>query len=182
MNGIFKDLEDEAKFSKFISDSYSSAADEFIEGVTCSHTLDEERVNYAYNEYKQNISKFAVLLHSSNPDQYKRAGALLHSLISSRLVSDLSFFPCKEDIEGGLTRIHYGDGKYAITQIDFYEAYHSELLAFDVAYRCCASYEEDPVVPSWDYIQNVCFYLSRNSGRGLDTFFMLFKSLMFRPN
>lgn len=181
MTGIFDLLEHEASFVDYVTNAYNRAADDFIVNVECSQDIDVGRAKLAYTGYKQNIGKFALLLRSENPDQYKRAGALLHALSSTRMASNLCFTPDREQIEGGLTRLPYGDGKYAMSQIDFYEAYHNELLAFDTAYRCCAAYEANPVVPSWDYVQNMCFYLSQNGARSLDTYFMLFKSLMFRP-
>lgn len=181
MAGIFDLLESESSFIDYVTSAYNRAADGFIANVECGQTIDPGRAKLAFTGYQQNIAKFAVLLHSENPDQYKRAGALLHALITTRMASDLYFSPSKEEIDGGLTRLPYGDGKYAMSQIDFYEAYHNELLAFDTAYRCCAAYEGEPVIPSWDYVQNMCFYLSQNGARSLDTYFMLFKSLMFRP-
>lgn len=148
--------------------------------MECSQDIDSGRLSFAHNEYVRNIGKFRVMLKSSDPDHFKGSGALLHALVSSSIASGLSINLSEEQIESGTSRLHVEDGKHAILQYNYYCSYHNELLAFETAYRCCASYEASPVVPNWDYVQNVCFYLSLNGGRSLETYFMLFKSLMFR--
>jgi hypothetical protein len=174
------DLDDEAFFIKVVKDRFARAASDLIPLVECAHELDDSALQFAHNQYVQNIADFTVNLDSENPDHYKRSGALLHALYKSDLVADISFDPDKDEIEGGFTRIHYHDGVHTISMMDFYLEYHREVVAFDLAYDACASYEDDPTAYDFDFLYNMCRYLKANSALCLDTFFMLMKSLMHR--
>jgi hypothetical protein len=175
---ILLDLSDERFFVRTVTERFDRAATELVPLVQCSHELDTEGLLFAHNQYAQNISDFAVNLDSENPDHYKRSGALLHALYRSNLVSGICFEPDKDEIEGGFTRIHYQDGVHTISMMDFYEEYHGEIIAFDLAYDACASYEIEPPNYDFDYLYNMCRYLKANNSLCLDTFFMVMKSLM----
>lgn len=177
---ILLDLSDEGFFVTTVSARFDKAAADLMPLVQCSHTLDDEGLRFAHSQYVQNISDFAINLDSENPDHYKRSGALLHALYRSNLVTDLCFDPDRDEIEGGFTRIHYRDGIHTISMMDFYKEYHGEIVAFDLAYDACASYEAEPTAYDFDYLYNMCRYLKANTSLCLDTFFMMMKSLMQR--
>lgn len=178
MNGLFQKFEDKEFFCTFIRDRYLGGPAEIKSVMGHKHTLDESRLEYAYGEYVQNVAKFAVLLHSENPDHYKRAGALLHALYQSKIVTELGLESTSEELEAGFTRVHVGDAEHILPFVAFYEEFHNQMLAFDVAYRCCASYEDAPREYDFDYLHNVCRYLKANNNLSVDSLFMMFKSLM----
>lgn len=178
MNGLFKDLEDKDFFCQFIRGRYAEAPKEISAVMAANHVLDDSRVEYSHGEYIQNVSKFAVLLHSENPDNYKRAGALLHALYQSEIVSALHLESSADELEAGYTRVNVGDAEHMLSFVKFYEEYHNQMLAFNLAYKCCSSYEETPRPYDFDYLHNACRYLKANNNLSVDSLFMLFKSLM----
>lgn len=177
---IFLDLNDKDFFIGAVKGRFNAAAENLMPLVEVAHEIDDARVEFAYGEYRQNIEQFSVLLQSEDPDHYKRAGALMHALSRSGVVTDICYDPDKDEIEGGLTRLQYHDGQYTITMMEFYNEYHNEMVAFDFAYDCCASYEEVPTGYNFEYLRNVCRYLSDSGSVSLDSCFMLFRSLMQR--
>ena len=178
MNGLFKKLEDEAAFVEFVETHYRAVPGEISKIMWCKPQIDKDRLRYAHREYTQNIGKFALYLHSSNPDQYKRAGALLHALYKAAIIRDLGLESNSEDLEGGLSRVTDGDAQHMLPFLKFWEAYHNQALAFDIAYGCCASYETAPRPYSFEYLHNMCRFLKESPDLSIDTCFMIFKSLM----
>lgn len=178
MNGLFRDLEDKQFFVDFVRARYLTGPSEINAVMNHKHVLDDGRLDYAYAEYMQNVSQFAVLLHSENPDHYKRAGALLHALYQSKIVTDLGLESSAEELEAGFTRVNVGDAQHVLKFVAFYEEFHNQMLAFNVAYQCCAAYEKEPRDYGFDYLHNVCRYLKANNNLSVDSLFLLFKSLM----
>lgn len=146
--------------------------------MECDLEIDTERVIYAFREYSQSIERYSLLLDSSNPDHYKRAGALLHALYSSKVITAITPVYDRQEIANGVAMIHLHEEGKAFEALDFYETYYNFLHAFDIAYRACAAYEKVPVEYDFDYLHNVCFFMYKNSAISVDTFFMIFKSLM----
>jgi len=175
---LFQTLNDRNEFCKLVSRHFSEAPHEIGAIMACKHTLSEARIGYAHDEYIQNLRKFEVLLHSANPDHYKRAGALLHALSGSGIVTAIDLESSSEDLETGFTRVQVGDALHSLRFVKFYEEYFNQALAFDFAYRCCAAYEPEPRGYDQDYLHNVCRYLLAESNLSVDSCFILFKSLM----
>lgn len=179
MPEIFELLDNQEGFCGLVKAHYSDAPKEIAAVMWCSHELNDERIAYAAAEYRQSLTKLSVLLKSSNPDHYKRAGALLHALNSSDIVTKLNLESGGDDLESGFTRVTVGDANHIVKFVEFYEIFHNQALAFDLAYRCCAAYEPTPRAYDMDYLHNVCRYLKAEKGSlTLDACFMLFKSLM----
>lgn len=183
MNGIFSDLEDKQNFSRFVLDQERRQKLFVSEWFPdCKTEVDHDRIDYAHREYCQSVGRFSVLLHSKNPDHYKRAGSLLHALYQTDIITSVDFgvgkFGTADDLESGFTRVSYGDAQYVLKFVDFFREFHNQVLAFELAYRCCCKYEESPVLYNFDYLHNVCRYLKVNNNLNVDTCFMLFKSLM----
>ena len=182
MNGLFVDLEREEFFLEFTTNFYLLTNPLISDWFECNNKIEKERILYAFREYRQNVDKFSVLLHSKNPDQYKRAGALLHAVLQSEIIVSFDLvngkFGSVDDLESGFTRVSYGDAQHVLKFVDFYREYHNQLYAFELAYRCCAAYTANPRRYDLDYLWNVCRYLKANNNLGVDSCFMLFKSLM----
>jgi hypothetical protein len=183
MDGIFKRLEQIDFFTDYVAGHFQSAPSAVIKDFPCKNTLSAERVKYSFGEYQQNIRAYAVLLHSENPDHYKRAGALLHALYKSKIISSISFHPSKDEVEAGFAHgINYGEAQELVRFPIFYEDYHNQLLSFDLCYQCCAAYEpQNPPGYDFGYLYNVCHYLWKNKDLTVDSLSMLFRSLMHRP-
>lgn len=179
MSDIFSILSEQHSFVSFVRDHYSQAPAPISAHMTCDIELDDERLVYAHNEYRQNIEKFSLLLHSSNPDHYKRSGALLHSLYGSKIITSVKPNYTADDVKNGVSLIHPHETGDLVDFLEFYDVYHNQLHAFDLAYRVCSAYEDSPVAYDFDYLHNVCHFLWKNNNLSLDTFFMLFKSLMY---
>lgn len=175
---LFDKLSDKDSFVRFVSEYFETAPAEIGAVMRCVPKLDRGRVELAFGEYHQNIERFAVLLHSSNPDHYKRAGALLHALYQAEPIVDIELESTTEELEAGYTRVTLGDAEHVLKFVEFYEQYHNHMLAFDLAYRCCAAYEAEPKVYDFDYLHNMCRYLASNKNLSVDSFFIIFKSLM----
>lgn len=178
MSDLFTILSEQHSFVQFVEDNYHAAITPLHEFMECELEIDKERVIYAHREYTQNVERYSLLLHSSNPDHYKRAGALLHALYSSKVILDVTPVYNDAEVGNGVALIHPHDEDKAFEMLDFYRTYYNYIHSFDLAYRVCAAYEDKPVSYDFDYLHNVCFYMYKNNALSLDTFFMMFKSLM----
>lgn len=177
-NGLFSTLDDREGFVQFISEKYQAAPREIAAIMRCEQVLDAERIAYAHREYAQSLDRFSLYLHSENPDHYKRAGALLYALNVSKIVTDVQLEFSADELESGFSRVNTNDAEHYSPFVRFYEEFHNEALAFQVAYRSCAAYEAEPRPFSQDYLLNVCRYLKCETGLTVDSCFMLLKSLM----
>lgn len=179
MNGLFSQLDDDAGFKSFVEENFTEAPKEITSVVRCANVIDRDRLEFAANEYSQNIGKFALLLNSENPDHYKRAGSLLHALYQSKPIISVHWESTPEELESGFTRVNVGDATHVLPFAKFYQEFYNEMMAFDLSFRCCASYElSTPPKYDYDYLHNVCRYLKSNDNLSVDSLFMLFKSLM----
>ncbi len=178
MNGLFRDLENEAHFVEFVCAQYRAVPSEISSVMWCDPEVDEDRVRYAHGEYVQSLERFSLFLGSQNPDHFKRSGALLHALYAADCVTNLRLESSAEEVEAGFTRVTRADGEHVLEFLRFFEEYHNEVMAFNTAYKCCWAYQHDAVRPDFDYLHNVCRYLKANSDLTVDSLFMLFKSLM----
>ena len=178
MTDIFNTISEQHAFVDFVITNYNSATTPLSEFMDCELEIDTERVIYAHQEYTQNIQRYSLLLASSNPDHYKRSGSLLHALYSSNIITEIKPTYDDSEISNGVALIHPHDEGKAFEALEFYREYHNQLHAFDLAYRVCSAYEENPVPFNFDYLHNICVYMIKNSALSVDTFFMMFKSLM----
>ena len=183
VDDFFTKLQDEDYFHEFVTSYFSQIPTEMAEILECKPIVDDEAVKFAYGEYQQNIRSFAFQLDSKDPDHYKRAGSLLHALYTFPVISDVGFAADLEDIECGFgpVQIHHADingGELDFAQ--FYDEYHNQMLAFMFAFQSCAAYEPDPRDYDFNFLRTMCVYMGNNSNLSLETFFMIFKALMYR--
>ena len=181
MEEFFEKLGDPEYFKDFVTRHFARVPDEVAPILDCSIDVDPDRVAYAHGVYMQNIERFAVLLHSGNPDHYKRAGALLHALYQSNVITGVGYIAELDDIECGMgpIQIHQGDvSADEMTFARFFEEHHNEMVAFILAFQCCAAYEEEPASYDFDFLHTMCVYMSNNTNLSLETFYMIFKALM----
>jgi hypothetical protein len=178
--GAFSELDDETVFRSKVKSYFESVPNEISDLLECTVEVDDDRVEYAYNAYIQGVERFTLLLKSKDPDHYKRAGALLHALYTSKVITDVGYGVDAEDVECGLgpVHVHHGDIATSLPFKSFYDEFHNEMVAFFMAYRYCAAYDPEPRVFDFDYLQTVCVYLKKNGNLSVESFFILFKSLM----
>lgn len=162
---------------------FETAPASVIADFPCDHTIDAKRVDVAYGDYKQKITEYSVLLHSVNPDHYKRSGAMLHALYKSKIVVGVQFrdsaWGSMEDLEAGtVLGVSFDHAQQILRFPVFYETFHNELLSFDLAYQLCAAYEDAPRDYDFDYLQNICHYLCKNKDLTVDSLSIIFRSLM----
>lgn len=186
MADLFASLGEAEFFRKYVTRHFSQAPQAVIEDFPCANTVDAARVDLAYQSYTKSISEFAVLLHSENPDHYKRSGALLHSLYKSQIVTKVEFNEGKyghlDEVEAGeKIGLSYTDAQSMAHMPRFYEDYYNQLLSFDLAYKCCVAYEDNPTTYNFEYLYNMCHYLWMNENLSVGSCAMIFRSLMHRP-
>ena len=183
MEEFFQKLQEPDFFKEFVTRYFASVPDEIATILDCDVEVDTDLVAYAHGVYLQNIERFAVLLHSGNPDHYKRAGALLHALYQSRVIKGVGYVADLDEIECGMgpVQIHQGDvSADEMTFARFFEEFHNEMVAFVFAFQCCAAYEAEPTSYDFDFLHTMCIYMSNNTNLSLETFYMIFKALMHR--
>jgi len=173
-------LEAEAFFKDFVGNFFRQIPTEMGPIFECSVEVDDERLDYAYRAYTQNIKKLALQLYSENPDHYKRAGALLQAVHSAAIINGVNFVANLDDIECGFSPIHmrHNDTVSEMPFARFFEQYANEMNSFILAYRCCAVYEPEPRIYNDDYLHVVCVFLNGEKNHSVENLFMIFKSLM----
>ncbi|WP_294195456.1 hypothetical protein [uncultured Sphingomonas sp.] len=180
MAGVFSELEEKSAFQEQVTRYFESVPSEISELLECDVVIDHDLVEYAHTAYTQGVDKFSLLLKSKDPDHFKRAGALLHALYTSKIISSVDYGVSSDEVEAGMgpVHVHIGDIQTSLPFKAFYDEYHNELVAFIMAYQYCAAYEPSPRPYDFDYLQTVCVYLKKNANLSVESFFILFKSLM----
>jgi hypothetical protein len=183
MNGLFLELEKEEVFTDYVAAHFEQAPALVIADFPCTHELDPKRIGLAFGEYTQTIKQYSVLLHSANPDHYKRSGALLHALYRSKIVLGVDFsdssWGSMADVESGaVLAVSYAHAQQMLKFPEFYQTFHNELLSFDLSYQLCAAYEAEPRPYGFEYLHNMCHYLHKNKDLTVDSLSMIFRSLM----
>lgn len=180
MDEFFTKLDDRDYFCEMVRSFYEGASAELAPIFECKIEIDPAKLDYAHGEYTQAVKKLVLHVDSKNPDHFKRAGALLHALRDG-IIAQITYGTDWEEVEagGGPLDLHYNDVSSGMEFKRFFDRFHDEMLAFMFAFKCCDAYQLGDNSYSFDYLQNICAYLQRNpSDDGLETCFMIFKSLM----
>jgi hypothetical protein len=173
----FEQLDDEGFFTGLVLEHYRDGWIELTAKVGCVPVIDADRIKLAFGAYTQTLNEIKNLLHSQNPDHYKRAAALLDALVRAELITELNVDPAyysslEDNSAHGLS---YDDCQFRLKFIEFYKEYCNQLMAFDLAFRCCAVYESAKKVYSPNYLENMCHYLKAQ--RTVNSLNMIFKSV-----
>lgn len=186
VGNTFRLLEGQAFFETEVGGYFEAPRTELKDFISCEISVDPSRINYAFNEYAQNIAKFSLYLepkspgHAKDPDHYKRAGALLHALYLSQPITSVTFNPPIDEVDALATPldVRFADVDRELTFAQFYRDYANEFTSFALAYDICRQYEDYPRDINKDYLRTVCTYLYNNRNLSVESLFMLFKSLM----
>ena len=179
MDDFFTKLNEKDFFIAHVTETFGELPDAYADILVFSIELDVERIEFAFVEYTQHLRKLELVLHSHNPDQYKRSGALLHALHQSKIIKSVNLSPELGDLECGFSWIPYAEAQELIEETLFFEKYANEIFSFDLAYKTCVAYEEHQrPLYSLDYAKNVAHYLWLEDNLSVDSCVMIFKSLM----
>jgi hypothetical protein len=172
----FEQLDDETAFTAVVLEHYRDGWTALTAEVGCNPVLDEARIKLAFGAYTQTLNEIRQLLHSQNPDHYKRAAALLDALNRNEIIRELETDPDYiVSLEGNTAHgLSFDDCQFRLKFIDFYGEYCNQLMAFDLAFRCCAAYEAQIKTYSPNYLENMCHYLKAQ--RSINSLYMIFKS------
>lgn len=179
-DNLLRMLQGESYFLNFVGNYIGATPTDLGELLQCHINVDNARLGFAHTEYVQNVEKFSLYLQSGDPDHFKRAGALLHSLYTSKPIIQVIFEPELDDVDTLATPIGmtYGDAEGELSFGNFFQEFHNEFTALSLSYDACRSYEERPRDMDFEYIHTACSYLRNNGNLSVESMFMLFKSLM----
>ena len=185
MDDLFAKLDDQDFFRVMVMDHYRDAPGSAVEHFPCTNNIDPARIDLAFNQYQQSLATFKVLLDSKNPDHYKRSGAVLHALYKNQILTSLTYgdgaFGTMDELEADQPLGYsYDNIQGMLRYARFYEKYHNQMLAFNLAYSFCHAYEDDPIGFDYSYLENTCHYLWKNEDLSVDSLSMMFRSLMHR--
>lgn len=177
----FEELDEEAFFVELVCGHYQNTWVEVTEQVGLTPVVDAGRAKLAFGAYAQNLREIKALLHSQNPDHYKRAAALLDVLNRTEVITGIELDDpllqsFKDHTAHGLSN---ADCEYRLKFVQFYEEYCNQLMAFDLAFRCCAAYERSDKPYNPNYLENMTHYLKEHTRANVDALYMIFKSYWF---
>jgi hypothetical protein len=179
----FAQLDNEAFFIQFVTEQYEDGWSRLCEQSQSSIKTDRELIKLAHQRYVVNLKQYTVALKSQNPDQYKRAGALLHALYETSTTSPIVTIKWDAHISymsnNDNVGVSYGDAEHWKSFKYYYKEYGELILAFSLAFRCCDLYEGSKLTYNKDYLDNVCYYMKENTAITAASFVMIFKSLWF---
>ncbi|MGD0331953.1 MAG: hypothetical protein ABSA90_01715 [Xanthobacteraceae bacterium] len=177
----FEHLDNEAHFVEVVCTHLRDAWTEVTAPVGLTPAVDAERAKLAFGAYTQTLKEITKLLHSQNPDHYKRAAALLDALNRTEVITDLELDgPTLESLEDNTALgLSVDDCKFRLKFVRFYSEYCNQLMAFDLAFRCCAAYEKTDIPYNPNYLENMCHYLKEHAHPNVDALYMIFKSYWF---
>ena len=176
---ILRELDDEKYFVERLGSHFRNIND-YGGLLSCTVTVEDDRLRWAHTEYQQGVSEFSIRLGSGDPDHYKRSGALLRALYRIKPIVNVQFEPELDDFDSlfaplGVT---HHDVTFALSLGRTFTLYHNELTAFSYAYNVCSMYEERPTQINDAYLHTMCVYLASNDNLSADSLYMVFKSLM----
>lgn len=177
MADLFIELQDQARFLRFVGGQIKLVEQVVGEYITCTVSIDEKKLQLAYLDYMKNVAILTPTIESRDPDHYKHCGALLNALLMNQpitgvhVISDFDKTDMTEDTapEEALVEQSFSE---------FYKKFTNEFSSFHLCFDLCKHYEEKKLVYSRDYIATVCVYLRKNPASPAESHFILFKSLM----
>lgn len=180
MSALFEQLEDREFFKTFVAGFFSRIPHEMDAVLECEVSVDEEKLDLAFDQYAENVAYFRARVFSENPDHYKRAGALLQALCEHNVIGSISFVASLDSIETGFSPlgINHSESSKAMPFARFFEEYANEMNSFIFTYRCCATYEKKPRTYDIDYLNTMCVFLKSETNQSAENTFLIFKSLM----
>lgn len=177
MADLFIELQDQARFLRFVGGQIKLVEHVLGEYITCTVSLDEKKLQLAYLDYMKNIANLTPTIESRDPDHYKHCGALLNALSMNRPITGvhiISDFEKTDMTRDSAPQAALVEQSFA----EFYQEFPNEFSSFQLCFDLCKHYEEKKLIYSREYIATVCVYLSKTPVASAESHFILFKSLM----
>ena len=122
----FRDLDELDSFKEIVTGHHTTFVGE-IGVLKADVTVDPDRLAVAHSIYLSNVQTFQVLLGGGDPDNYKRAAALLEALYTSKVITSYCGSAESDDAETGWgLRYSHADVENDLNALKFYEIYHNE--------------------------------------------------------
>jgi hypothetical protein len=185
----FRDLDDVGLFTQIITDHFTHAWDEVTGAVSVTPVVSEERVGFAFELYQANLKALRLKVPSQDPDHYKRSACLLDALIHAQVIEDVTYDQGRiDELESGMMHgVNYDEAQEEVARIkvegqamllklfEFFGHNANEGMAFDLAFRCCQTYEtaDRPYGPH--YFESVIHYLCEYDGGDIGGLYLIFK-------
>lgn len=181
----FGQLDDEGFFVDFVDEQFLNGWPRVSKASGAKIVTDREAIKVAYQNYIASLSGYELKLPSKNPDHYKRAGSLLHGLYKASDIKPIITLEWSADVErlkdhDGVG-VSHGDAEYWNSFTDWYDDYCNQMMAFDLAFRCCEMHEAGKWKYNKDFMDNICYYMADNTNLNVQSFIMIFKAY-FTPN
>lgn len=181
----FPDLDDETFFIDFVDEQFRLGWPRVSAVSGAKIATDREAIKVAFQTYAANLAGYKLALPSKNPDHYKRAGSFLHSLYKASASKKIITLEWDEEIErlkdhDGVG-VSYNDAEYWNNFTRWYDDLCNEMMAFDLAFRCCEMHEQGEWQYNKDFMDNMCFYMAENNNINVGSFVMILKAY-FTPN
>ncbi|MCP1245199.1 hypothetical protein NKW54_04510 [Acetobacter cerevisiae] len=185
----FKGLDDLSSYCDFLSSQYHQAPKKISAVLNCDISVDESAISSSYDEYQTYVKYFSNKVESSNPDHYKRSGALLLALSNHDIISGLSYpdVSCVEEMDEPFTPLgmSYGDKEHVKPYLKLFSEFPNQVMSFHISYRMMCLYEKNAknLAYTAEYYENVCALLRKDKFAGMhriitpDSAFLIFKSL-----
>lgn len=182
----FSQLSDPDFFVQFVKEQYEEGWVRLAKVSKSKVVTNPDLIRLAYDGYMLNLKQYTVALRSKNPNHYKRAGALLHCLYVNAAASPIAHIEWGSDVsrltDYDAVGVSYGDAEYWNNFVNYYDEYANLILAFDLAFRCCDTYEGAILRYDKDYLDNMAYYMAENTEISVASFVMIFKSFWFYAN
>lgn len=174
----FAQLDDEGFFTALVTEHFTKGWETLHGALGKIPVVDAERVKFAFNTYKNNVEEVAVRLDSKNPDHYKRAACLLDALNRAEVIQDWEtndeYLASLED--GTAFGLSYDDCQYRLKFIRNYCDLGNQMMAFDLAFRCCETYEDAPRPYTPNFFENIIHYLADHCQKNVGSLYMVLKA------
>lgn len=180
----FEELEDAKFFEAFVTEHYAKDGwSDVIGAPGVTLVLDKDRVRFAFETYHNNLAELRLKVDSANPDHFKRAACLLDALNRASPMKDLQYGDnlVSDLVTGMAFGLSKGDCDYRAEYVRYMWDYGNQIIAFDLAFRCCQTYERANRPYSPNYLENVAHYLSENEGKNVESLYMIFKTYWEKP-
>jgi hypothetical protein len=108
--------------------------------------------------------------------------ALLHALYKASQASPIASVEWDKETERlrnfDSVGVSHGDAEYWNNFTHYYDEYCTQMLSWDLAFRCCDTYEPGENKYNKDFLNNVVYYMTENSNINVGSFVMMFKAYM----
>lgn len=179
MSSLFLDIDDKEKFEACIKGFYDQDPKKISSVLPCRITKDFSDIGKTYEDYQKELEFFKSTIRSRNPDQFKRAAALLSALLKSDFIKKIDFGADLDELDGGFSPVsfHHQDFIHAMPYIKLYDTYRVEIFAFAASFWACSTYSLKAPRFDFDYLETICAFLRQNPHVGVESYFLIFKSI-----